>query len=291
MPELPEVETVVRTLAPHVTGQRIVEVLHLRADMLRPAGFDLISALARQTISDLNRRAKRIVFTLGDRQRFYIHLGMTGRLTIAPVDAPLVPHTHLIVSLGGGRQLRLSDPRRFGEIVWMGQADHDNVGPEPLTLSTAELAERLAKTRRPIKSALLDQELIAGIGNIYADEALHRAEIHPARPAEALTEAEVARLNRAIKAVLNNAIRAGGSTIRDYVNADGKRGGFQNRHRVYDQEGKPCRSCKTAIVRIVQGGRSTHFCPICQPEAKAKSATKSSRRLATGGRRGKTSKP
>jgi formamidopyrimidine-DNA glycosylase len=234
--------------------------------MLRPAGFDLVNALAGRTVADLSRRAKRIVFTLGDGNRFYVHLGMTGRLTVETPLAPLAAHTHLIVTLDHGRQLRLVDPRRFGEIVWLGAAGHDNIGPEPLSLRPAVLHTRLSVTRRPIKAALLDQSVIAGIGNIYADEALHRAGVHPTRPGNSLTRAETARLNRAIKGVLRRAIRAGGSSIRDYVNADGLRGGFQLSHRVYDREGQPCQGCRTALLRIVLGGRSTHFCPKCQPE-------------------------
>jgi formamidopyrimidine-DNA glycosylase len=264
MPELPEVETVVRTLAPHVVGRRIVGVPHLRSDMLRPTPIDFPKALAGQNIADLRRRAKRIVFTLASGDRFFIHLGMTGRLTIEDSATATVPHTHLIADLDTGRQLRLSDPRRFGEIVWLGKSDHDQVGPEPLTLRPSNLMARLGKTRRAIKTALLDQKMIAGIGNIYADEALHRAEIHPERTGASLTHEEIRRLNRAIKAVLNNAIRAGGSSIRDYVNADGAKGGFQNSHKVYDREGKPCRKCRGAIVRITLGGRSTHYCPNCQ---------------------------
>lgn len=265
MPELPEVETVVRTLAPHVTGRRVVALTHYRPDMLRPVGHDLTTALTGRTIAGLNRRAKRIVFTLCTGERFYVHLGMTGRLTIENADALLQPHTHLIATLDGGRQVRLVDPRRFGEIVWLGTAGHANVGPEPLTLRPAVLHARLIKTRRAVKAALLDQTVIAGIGNIYADEALHRAGLHPGRRGATLTEVETGRLNRAIKMVLGRAIRAGGSSIRDYVNADGESGGFQMSHRVYDREGDPCRGCRSAIVRVVLGGRSTHFCPACQP--------------------------
>lgn len=264
MPELPEVETVVRTLAPHVVGRQITQVAHLRPDMLRPTPVDFPNALAGQNIADLRRRAKRIVFTLESGDRFFIHLGMTGRLTIEDVATPTVPHTHLIANLNTGRQLRLSDPRRFGEIVWLGGGDHVDVGPEPLTLRPSILMARLGKTKRAIKTALLDQKIIAGIGNIYADEALHRAEIHPQRPGDSLTPEEVGRLNRAIKAVLNRAISAGGSSIRDYVNADGAKGGFQTLHKVYDREGKPCRACRGLIVRVTLGGRSTHFCPACQ---------------------------
>ncbi len=234
--------------------------------MVQPNDADLPQRLAQRRITSVQRRAKRIVFTLDDRARFFIHLGMTGQLTIDPADAPLKNHTHLVLNLDGGKQLRFVDPRRFGAIVWMGLADHGRVGPEPLTLRPERLKRLLIRTSRAIKTALLDQTLIAGIGNIYADEALFLAGIHPERRACELTAADVMRLNRAIKLVLRRAIRAGGSSIRDYVDATGARGRFQERHRVYDRAGKPCAKCKTPVRRIVLGGRSTHFCPVCQPE-------------------------
>lgn len=265
MPELPEVETVVRTLAPRVTRLRIERVDRLRPDMVEPAGFDFVQAVTGRVIDDVRRRAKRIVFSLDNAARFFIHLGMTGQLTLEPPDAPLKPHTHLVATLANRRQLRLVDPRRFGAIVWLGDLDHANVGPEPLDLSPARLAKLLHATRRAVKVALLDQTMIAGIGNIYADEALYRARIHPMTPACSLTIEQVSELNRAIKHVLRAAIRAGGSSISDYVDAAGNRGSFQHRHEAYDREGQPCRRCRQATIeRIVLGGRSTHFCPVCQ---------------------------
>lgn len=264
MPELPEVETVVRTLAPVLSGAWIDVVRHVRPDMVQPAGHDLAGSLMHRQIVGVHRRAKRIVFTLDTDERFFIHLGMTGRLTIQPQNAEVKKHTHLIVGLTSGPQLRLVDPRRFGAIVWLGRADHRNVGPEPLTLSAARLGKILGRTRRAIKTALLDQTLLAGVGNIYADEALHGAGIDPRRPANALASAEIGRLSAAIKRVLRKAISAGGSSIRDYVDGNGNRGAFQDSHRVYDREGKPCRRCRSKITRIVIGGRSTHFCADCQ---------------------------
>lgn len=279
MPELPEVQTVVNTLAPFVLGARIERVAHVRADMVEPAGFDLTKALACRTIVDLRRRAKRIVFTLDNETRFYIHLGMTGKMAVPDRDAPSEKHTHLIIDIRSSHpspesrkpatksrnaSIHFIDPRRFGAIVWMGAAPHADLGPEPLTLRPDRLARLLSRTNRAIKTALLDQTLIAGIGNIYADEALHLAKIHPATPACRLDLPQVRRLNRAIKLVLRRAILAGGSSVRDYVSADGKRGAYQHRHRVYDREGEPCRTCRTRITRIVLGGRSTHFCANCQ---------------------------
>jgi len=266
MPELPEVETVVRTLASRVAGSFIHAVSHVRHDMVTPARFDIAPALTGRSVLRVTRRAKRIVFTLDTQERFYIHLGMTGRLTIEAPDAPLRKHTHLILDLGDTLQIRLVDPRRFGAIVWLGLTDHARIGPEPLLLSPKQFAARLARTRRAIKTALLDQTVVAGVGNIYADEALHRARIHPSTPACALSDTLTRALNRSLKFVLNRAIKAGGSSIRDYVNAAGERGAFQMQHAVYDRACEPCRTCRETIVRIVLGGRSTHYCPKCQSE-------------------------
>jgi formamidopyrimidine-DNA glycosylase len=264
MPELPEVQQVVSTLATHVYRRKIVRVSHWRTDMVEPCDCDLPALLVGRCVEDLRRRAKRIVFSLDTRDRFFIHLGMTGQLTIEPATAPLKPHTHLILDLDDSRQLRFVDPRRFGAIVWMGLARHLRVGPEPLSLRPDRLIKLLARTSRPIKTALLDQTLIAGIGNIYADEALHLAGIDPRMQSRKLASIRVRKLNRAIKLVLRRAIRAGGSSIRDYVDGNGSRGSFQSHHRVYDREALPCTQCQTPILRITLGGRGTHFCPACQ---------------------------
>ena len=267
MPELPEVQTVVTTLAPRVLRRRIVRVVHLRGDMVTaPPDVDLARQLAGRTITGVARRGKRIVFSLDDDNAFFIHLGMTGRLAVEPPDAPLANHTHLILDLGDSRQLRFRDPRRFGEIRWLGcDGCEQNMGPEPLAMRAAQLAARLARTTRAIKNALMDQRVVAGLGNIYVDESLFDARIHPLARADKLTAAQVAALTKSIKKVLNRAIRHRGSTLRDYVDADGVAGAFQRLHRVYDRKGEPCPRCKTPIARIVVGGRSTHFCPTCQP--------------------------
>lgn len=281
MPELPEVQTVVTTLAPHLVGKRFDKVVHVRPDMVTPAGFDVSRALAGRTVAALARRGKRIVFTLDDGNCFFIHLGMTGRLQVAPASAPLEPHTHLLVDLAGAsprkrgrggnstttdhQQLRFRDPRRFGEIRWLGcESCDDRMGPEPLAMRVAQLASRLRLTTRAIKNALMDQRVVAGLGNIYVDESLFDARIHPLAPADELSPEQVSRLARSIKKVLRRAIRHRGSTLRDYVDADGAAGRFQRLHRVYDRAGAPCPTCKTPIDRIVLGGRSTHFCPKCQ---------------------------
>jgi formamidopyrimidine-DNA glycosylase len=271
MPELPEVQTVVTTLRPKVVG-RIIRAVHVyRADVIDPPGTDLVTHLLAKRIRSVDRRGKRIIFTLDDGQasKFFIHLGMTGRLTIVTAGADngttRPKHTHVELTLDTGT-LRFTDPRRFGGVWWLGPAGcaDAGMGPEPLTVRPAQLLRRLARTTRAVKNALLDQSVVAGLGNIYVDESLFGAGIHPLTPADELTPEQVGRLNRSIKTVLRRAIRNRGSTLRDYVDADGKRGSFQSLHNVYDCEGKPCRRCRAPIVRIVLGGRSTHFCPKCQ---------------------------
>jgi formamidopyrimidine-DNA glycosylase len=264
MPELPEVETIVLSLRPCAAGKTIVAARLNRTDVLIPADLDLSARLRNQTIATIDRRGKRIVFALTDGNRFFIHLGMTGRLTLHPPADPLLPHTHLVLTLGN-IELRFRDPRRFGGIWWLGRNSTDDLGPEPLTLAAGQLKRRLAATRRAIKSALLDQQLIAGLGNIYVDEALHTAGIHPLTPADTLTDPQVRKLNQSIKKTLRKAIRHRGSTLRDYVDSAGGKGAFQNLHKVYAREGQPCRTCgKAQIQRIIVGGRSTHFCGKCQ---------------------------
>ena len=268
MPELPEVQTVVTTLTPKVLGRRVVAVVSVRQDIVTPAGVDLPACLAGRTVRSVERRGKRIIFTLDDDNRFYIHLGMTGQVTVVAPGTPIAPHTHLELDLGTER-LRFRDPRRFGGLWWVGRGSADDgMGPEPLGLRPGELLERLNRTTRAVKNALLDQRVVAGLGNIYVDEALHAAGIHPLTPGDRLTAGEVGRLSRAIKATLRRAIRHRGSTLRDYLDADGAAGGFQRLHRVYDRAGEPCAKCRGAIDRIVLGGRSTHFCPCCQPKPK-----------------------
>jgi formamidopyrimidine-DNA glycosylase len=265
MPELPEVQMVVTTLRPALLGKAIRRVHVTRADIIRPAGIDLAALLKGQRVTEVARRGKKIVVTVGDSQRFYVHLGMTGRLTLEAPGADVKKHTHVSMDLDGF-QVRFQDPRRFGGIWWLGTdlPVDSELGPEPLTMRPKQLAAALSRTRRVIKSALLDQSMIAGLGNIYADEALFAAKIHPLTPANELTTRQVAALNRAIKTTLRRALRHRGSTLRDYRDAEGNAGTFQRLHRVYDRAGKPCQICRTPIQRIVIGGRSSHFCPKCQ---------------------------
>lgn len=265
MPELPEVQTVVNTLAPRLRGSKIRKAILHRDDIVTPVGTDVVGNLTGRTIRDIRRRAKRIVFDLDGDEEFYIHLGMTGRLMFA--DDPtveLAKHTHLVLQTSAG-EVRFVDPRRFGGIFWADSSNDAALGPEPLTLRLNQLKQALSKTSRPIKTALLDQRLIAGLGNIYVDESLFVAGVHPQALANQLSDAQVARLLKAIKRVLKKALRHRGSTLRDYVDAEGGKGAFQKLHNVYDRAEQPCRKCKEKIVRIVMGGRSTCFCPKCQP--------------------------
>lgn len=283
MPELPEVETIVTTLRPHVTGSLVRDVFLARADIVTPYGCNVCGRLVGQTILGVSRRGKRIIFMLERGEKFYVHLGMSGRLGVFDPADPAAPHTHLRLTLSHvgfavrtrGKstvrtanpteviELRFCDPRRFGGIFWPTDCEA-GLGPEPLTITPRQLADRLAKTRRPIKSALLDQRLIAGLGNIYVDESLFAAGIHPLTRSDRLTGPQVVKLTAAIKRILNRAIHHRGSTLRDYRDADGNSGGFQKIHKVYAREGQPCLKCGIPLKRIVITGRSTHFCPKCQ---------------------------
>jgi formamidopyrimidine-DNA glycosylase len=192
---------------------------------------------------------------------------MTGRLLVTTPDTPLAPHTHARLTLASGRELRFVDPRRFGRLEFRDLArgqGFSGPGAEPLVIESADFAVLFRRRRLAIKAALLNQKLLAGVGNIYADESLFRAGIRPRKAAGRLTRADLERLRVALVEVLQQAIRAGGSSVSDYVGADGERGFFQLEHCVYQRTGEPCRVCETPIRRIVIGGRSTHYCPSCQ---------------------------
>ncbi len=269
MPELPEVQTVVTTLRPRIVGHRIARVTLHRNDIVTPESIDLRKLLTNRRVTDLTRRGKRIVFMLDDANRFFIHLGMSGRLTIETDDKPIEKHTHLVLQLDDEKELRFRDPRRFGGVWWLGSEDPGGtMGPEPLEVKLDVLIEKLKRTKRAIKNVLLDQTVLAGIGNIYADEALFESGIHPLARADKLNGEQAHRLHAAIKKILRRAIKHRGSTLRDYVDAEGGKGKFQKLHRVYDRANEPCHTCKKPIKRIVLGGRSTHFCPNCQNKRK-----------------------
>lgn len=278
MPELPEVETICRGLAGYLSGQRLERVLVRRRDLRLPVPHDFESRLTGRTVQTVGRRAKYLLIFLDDDTVVIGHLGMSGRLYVKASTPSLGAHDHVIFETASGpnqRTVIFHDPRRFGLLV-LGSAStlekHDllrDLGPEPLgpELSAARLRSSLMlRSRTPLKAALLDQTVVAGLGNIYVCEALHRAGFSPDRLAGTLTQAESGELLRAIRSVLKDALAAGGSTLRDYVQADGEVGSFQNLFRVYNCEGQPCsrKGCRGNIKRVMMAGRSTYFCSCCQ---------------------------
>ena len=286
MPELPEVETVRRGIAPAMEGQRILRA-DIRRDGLRwPFPPRLAERLEGARVLHLGRRSKYILIDLDRGETAILHLGMSGRVTVSGLAAPHVPgrfhhdhpalaaHDHVILTMESGTRITLNDPRRFGALdlaATEGIEAHPllaRLGPEPLGngFHAAHLAGRLAGRKAPIKAMLLDQRVVAGLGNIYVCEALFRAGIHPIRAAGRIGQARIARLVTEIRAVLDEAIIAGGSSLRDYRQADGALGYFQHGFRVYDRSGQPCVApgCSGTVRRIVQSGRSTWFCPRCQ---------------------------
>jgi formamidopyrimidine-DNA glycosylase len=268
MPELPEVEVTRRGLAPQLTGRRISGV-SVREPRLRwPVPRDVL-ALAGLTVGKIRRRGKYLLVDVGDGH-LILHLGMSGSLRVLPPDTPAGKHDHFDLLLGD-RLLRLRDPRRFGAVLWA-QGDVDahpllaHLGIEPLSraLTPARLHALTRGNRIAIKNFLMDGKRIVGVGKIYASESLFRAGINPRMPAKKLTLEKSKKLVAAIKAALQAAIRAGGSSLRDFVGTSGESGYAQQRHYVYDRAGKRCRRCKTPIRKLTQGQRSTYFCPTCQ---------------------------
>ena len=273
MPELPEVETVVRGLQRVLPGRRILTVRLGKTDFIDdPAALE--RELPGAQINSVRRHGKFLVVELepgnGNTRPFslLIHLGMTGQLVTCPSSVPAPPHTHAFFVLDDGRDLRYTDMRRFGRIRILSNGEPgtllDRLGRDPLDASEADFAAALRARRAQIKALLLDQRVLRGMGNIYTDESLWRAKIHPRRLGANLRPAEFHRLYRSVHDVLNEAIRLGGSSISDYVNSDGQRGEFQLKHRVYQREGEKCFRCKTEIRRIIVAGRSSYFCPQCQ---------------------------
>ena len=269
MPELPEVETTVRGLEPALLGQRLVRVDVRRPDLRRPIPPDLRQRLTGATVTGLGRRAKYGIVETDRGDSLVFHLGMSGRWR---VDAEtLGPHDHLVIETAAGRVLALNDARRFGSLDLVETAMRDGwapfaaLGPEPLGsgLTTAHLQAAFAGRVAPVKALLLDQRLVAGLGNIYVCEALNIARIAPAQPAGTIPPARLKRLVAAIRDVLEAAIAAGGSSLRDYVRPDGQLGYFAKDWRVYGREGERC-ACGGTVVRSVDGGRSTFSCPACQ---------------------------
>jgi formamidopyrimidine-DNA glycosylase len=273
MPELPEVETIANGVHRRVRGDSIVSVWfsHYKEPFKTPPS-EMEAALTGLRIARVYRVGKHIVVDLTAKAKkkiatqWIVHLGMTGRLLVSAAGVPVAPHTHAILGLASGRELRFVDPRRFGRLALHTMEDGAFAGPgrEPLTISTEDFAALFHGRKLAIKAALLNQSLLHGVGNIYADESLFRAGIRPTRQAGRLSREQLDRLHVALRAVLRRAIQAGGSSISDYVDADGAKGFFQIQHRVYGREGQPCRVCGTPIRRIVLAGRGTHFCPHCQ---------------------------
>ena len=261
MPELPEVETVVRTLAPHLVGRTITRA-EFRSRFVTPGDRVAFAArLAGRQIESIERRGKFIWIRL-DSGHLAVHLGMTGRLLFNGVEGP---HTQGLFEFGDA-MLIYDDPRQFGRIEWSRGVPERiaALGPEPLLIGGEDFAARLRLRSTKVKPLLLNQSFLAGLGNIYVDEALFRASIHPNTPANRMSRARALGLHQAIVQILSMAIAHRGSSISDYVDADGARGGFQNLHQAYGREGKPCLRCGTAIRRIVVAQRGTHYCPKCQ---------------------------
>ena len=270
MPELPEVETTRRGLAPIVCGTTVTAVVVRNGALRQPIPRNLARILQGRRIDALERRAKYLLFRTGDGT-LIVHLGMSGRLWVVRAETPPEAHDHFDLALANGHIVRLRDPRRFGLVLWQtgDPLKHKllrDIGPEPF--SDALTAEHLYRETRarsgPIKNALMDSHLVAGVGNIYANEALFRSRINPKLPACKISLARYALLADEIKATLAEAIDAGGSSIRDYVQSDGMAGNFQSKFLAYGRAGEPCKRCRTPIREIRQGQRSTFYCPKCQ---------------------------
>jgi len=288
MPELPEVETIARGLAKRVTGDVVESVwLGQKKEPLKSSATEIAAALEQSRIAAVRRMGKHIVFDLDrvaagelpakgretqrnakrpkpTKSQWIVHLGMTGRLQVCEAQSEVVKHTHAILRLLSGRELRFVDPRRFGRLSVASAADFDAAGVEPLEVDLDRFLTLFHGRKTPIKSALLNQKLLRGVGNIYADESLFRAGLRPRRRASTITRDQFAKLFVAVKEVLKEAIALGGSSISDYVDADGEEGFFQLQHRVYGREGEPCLVCRTPVKRVVIAGRSSHYCPKCQ---------------------------
>jgi len=274
MPELPEVETVARGLRAVLPGRRILGVRLGKTDFIEdPAALE--RELPGSRIGAVRRYGKFLLFDLeppkGNAKplSLLIHLGMTGQLVTCAPEAHVVPHTHAFVTLDDGRELRYTDIRRFGSIRLLTNGARENalgkLGLDPLEASEEQFLALLRGRRARIKALLLDQHVLRGMGNIYTDESLWRARIHPMRIGANLKDKESHRLYRAVRDILTEAIRWRGSSVSDYVDSEGRRGWFQQKHRVYQRRGKKCFRCGAAIRRAIVAGRSSYFCPRCQP--------------------------
>ena len=285
MPELPEVETLVRGLRQAILGRRIVSITLGKTDFIDdPAALE--RHLPGRQIEAVERYGKFMLLRLSAVTRdsvagsngeaapasLLVHLGMTGHIAPAPAGQPLLKHTHVCLLLDDGRELRYTDARRFGRIAYLTKAllveELTRFGADPLEVSKEEFVDRICGRRARIKSLLLDQSVLRGVGNIYADESLWRAKIHPARLGEKLSRKEAETLRRMLQDILRKAIVLRGSSISDFLDAEGEPGEYQRHHRAYGREGKNCYRCKTPIRRAIVAGRSSYFCPRCQPSPK-----------------------
>lgn len=269
MPELPEVETTRRGLAPHLEGETIAAVIIRQPRLRWEIPTDLAQILPQQTIHRLTRRAKYLLMTC-DTGTLILHLGMSGSLRILLTDTPPEKHDHFDLILTNGKRMRLRDPRRFGAVLWHTGGVHTHpllakLGVEPLEDSfDADFLYQGTRRNTPIKQLIMDHHLVVGVGNIYANESLFRANIHPQRPAKQLTLADCTRLVAEIRATLAESILQGGSTLRDFVSATGQAGYFQQNYWVYGRNGEPCRICGEKILHFKQGQRASFYCGKCQ---------------------------
>jgi len=277
MPELPEVETVARGLQREVVGRTIVGLVLNKTDFIDdPAALE--ARLPGRRILAVERFGKFMLIRLGppespqqdhDEGALLVHLGMTGMLRPQPVNVPQLKHTHVVMHLDDGRELRYVDPRRFGRMAYLsGEVLHDELlrfGADPLEVTLDEFTRRIRQRHARIKALLLDQTVLRGIGNIYADESLWKTKIHPAQLGVRLKPEQVARLYRELQKILRRAIELHGSSISDFLDAEGEPGEYQQHHRVYGREGKACSRCKATIRRVIVAGRSSYYCPRCQP--------------------------
>jgi formamidopyrimidine-DNA glycosylase len=287
MPELPEVETVARGLHEALPGRRIRAVRLGKTDFIDdPAAIEL--RLPGTRVRSVERSGKFLVIALEPPAgecafSLLVHLGMTGSLMTRPPEAPVPPHTHVFFDLDDGLELRYTDPRRFGRMRLLedgaagAATPHFSMsGLDPLEATEAQFVAAIGARRARIKALLLDQHVLRGMGNIYADESLWRARLHPTRIGAELSQQELRKLYRVMQGVLREAIRLRGSSISNYVDADGQRGWFQQRHKVYDREGKKCARCRSEIRREIVAGRSSYFCPRCQRAPRARRPRKAS---------------
>ena len=296
MPELPEVETVARGLQKSVAGRRIVSVRLGKTDFIDdPAAME--QHLPGRQIEKVERYGKFMLLRLSARGNadahpengdveaasLLVHLGMTGQLAACAAAQPSAKHTHVWFELDDGRELRYTDPRRFGRMAYLtgpGLAEELTVfGADPLLVSTEEFVSRIRSRNGQIKALLLNQSILRGVGNIYADESLWRAKIHPMRRGSELTKKQAQLLRRVLQDVLRKAILARGSSISDFLDAEGQPGEYQRHHRAYGREGKRCYRCGAAIQRVIVAGRSSYFCPKCQPAPRARKQSKRQRRV------------